>query len=215
MPTNSAHKMLVLASAMTICAAALVIAPTARAAPGCRVYGFDGDVTITGNGAILDLTFSANGTSAGGPATATGDKGGTMTGTITGGIVENGPRLHLTFMPDAGGGPFVLTGSIRENDLIATGTQAGGTWSTTAPLACLQERSSNPEAQWFQLSKDTDMYDAPGGVGNKLPGFAEGGEGAPLVKIIGCRDENWCHIEVEPGKQVWVWGAAVPANARP
>jgi hypothetical protein len=215
MPTTTERKMLVVASALAVGALGLLATPCAYAAPACEVYGFAGDVRITGNGAITELNFAADGTSAHGSATASGDKGGVMNGTIAGGIVENGPRMHLTFIPDAGGGPFVLTGSIRENDLVATGTQVGGTWSTTAPLACLQERSSKPGAYMFQLSEDTDMYDGPSGTGKKLPGFAEGGEGAPLVKLVECRDDNWCQIEVSPGKLVWVWGGAVPEYARP
>ncbi len=154
----------------------------AHAAPVCEVYGFAGDVTIKGNGAIVELNFSANGTSAHGPATASGDKGGVMTGIIAAGSSGTVRGLHLTFTPEgAGGGPFVLTGSIREDDMTATGTQTGGSWSTMGPLACLREGKPQTGEDMFQLSEDIDMYDEPGGVGNKLPGFAAGGKNAPLA----------------------------------
>ena len=214
MPTTMPGTTLAAAAAVTVAASGLLtVAAPVHAAPLCARYGFAGDVTIKGNGAILELNFTADGTSAHGSATASGDKGGVMTGSIAGGIIEDGPGLHLTFVPD-GGGSYVFSGSIRESDLIATGTQTGGTWSTVGPLACLEKRSPLPGEDMFQLSEDTDMYDAPGGVGNKLPGFANGGRDAELVRMLKCQDDNWCQIEVTPGQQVWVWGGAVPEDAR-
>ena len=84
--------------------------PPAQAAPACEVYGFAGPVTIKGNGAIIELSFSADGRSAGGPATGQTDKGGALTGTISGGIIGNGPGINLTFTPEGAGGGIVLNG---------------------------------------------------------------------------------------------------------
>ena len=98
--------------------------------------------------------------------------------------------------------------------MTATGTQTGGSWSTVGPLACLQKGSPKPGEDMFQLSEDTDMYDEPRGVGNKLPGFAAGGKNAPLARLLGCQNDNWCQIEGIPGEPVWVWGGAVPEDAR-
>jgi hypothetical protein len=217
MPTTFGRAGVVAATAIS--ALGLFTTPIAsHAAPACDLYGFAGDVTITGNGAITELNFSANGTSAHGTATAMGDKGGSMTGIIAGGIVENGPRLHLTFTPDSGGS-YVFTGYIREDTLIATGTQGPGTWSTVGPLACLQA-GPGPDPpdlggdHMFQLSGDVDMYDKPGGNGNKL-GVADGKPDGPQVNLIGCQSDNWCQIAVPPDNQfVWVWGGFVPAEAR-
>ena len=215
MPTTTGRKMLVVASAITTGVLGLLATPiAAQAAPTCELPGFAGKVTITGDGAIIRLEFSANGTSAtGGRATAMTDKGGALTGTIGGGIIENGPGIHLTFTPDgATGGSFVLTGEVRP-DLIAVGKQVGGSWSTEGPLACLKESGPQPGVM-FQLTGDVDMYDQPDGKGNKLPGFAEGGEGAPLVKLLECKPSNWCNIVTPDNKSVWVWGDFVPPEAR-
>ena len=202
-----------LASAAAISAATVLGAPTpAQAAPACEVYGFAGPVTIKGNGAIIELSFSADGRSAGGPATGQTDKGGPLTGTISGGIIGNGPGINLTFTPEGAGGGIVLNGAIREDDLIATGTQTGGTWSTTGPLACLDEAAATPNDGTAKVTGDVDRYDAPGGVGNKYDGWVEGGEGQ-RVPLITCNDENWCNV-IAPnfgpdGKAVWVWGGFI------
>jgi hypothetical protein len=187
----------------------LMAAPVpVHAAPACGEYGFAGPVTIKGNGAIIELTFSANGRSAGGPATGLDDKGGALKGTISGGIIGNGPGINLTFTPEGGGG-IVFNGAIREDDLIATGTQPAGSWSTAGPLACLDGADAALNDGTAKVTGDVDMYEGPGGVGQKYPGWLDGGEGQ-RVPLITCNDENWCNV-IAPnfgpdGKAVWVWG---------
>jgi hypothetical protein len=196
-----------------VTALGLLVAPApVHAAPACGEYGFAGPVTIEGNGAIIELNFSADGRSAGGPATGLGDKGNALKGTISGGVIGNGPGINLTFTPEGVGGGMVFNGAIREDDLIATGTQTGGTWSTAGPLACLDEAEAAPKDGTAKVTGDVDMYDAPGGVGNKYDGWLEGGEGQ-RVPLITCNDENWCNV-IAPnfgpdGKAVWVWGGFI------
>ena len=223
MSTTTKQKTLIAASAAAISAIGLLTVPApAQAAPACDVYGFAGNVTIRedyGDG-FRDVSFSANGSTAGGPATTKDSKGFTSTGTISGGIIENGPRINLTFFEKAGAiDGYNYTGVIREGDLIATGEQGDVPWSTLAPLACLQtgaqqDPGPKPGDHMFQLTGDVDMFDKSDGKGNKLPGFADGGEGAPLVNLLGCTKANWCNIVTADNQFVWVWGSFVPPEAR-
>jgi hypothetical protein len=207
---SSAHARTIFAICATgIGALGLLAVPApAHAAPGCAEYGFAGPVTIKGNGAIIQLDFTANGRSAAGQATGQGDKGNALTGTIGGGIIGDGPGISLTFTPAGAGAGMTLNGAINPDNLIATGTQPGGTWSTAGPLACLDE-AATPNDGTAEVTRDVDMYDAPGGTGNKYDGWLEGGDGQ-RVPLITCKDDNWCNV-IAPnfgpeGKAVWVWG---------
>ena len=214
MPSTTKRTTLVAASAATIATSGLLMTPSTVDAAPCEVYGFAGPVTITGTGAVTRLNFSGEGTSVGGPASAMSDKGAAVNGIISGGIVEDGPGVHLTFTPD-GGGSHVFAGTIRENDLIATGTEGPGTWKTDGPLACLKEGAPKPGDHMFTLTGDVDMYKRPGGNDDdKLPGFVEGGPGSPQVNLIGCQKDNWCQIVTADKQFVWVWGEFVPPEAR-
>jgi hypothetical protein len=218
--SQTERKALLAASATAIIALGLLTPATGQAAPTCEVYGFAGPVTIRedyGGSEFLDISFSATGTIAGGPATAKPSKGGNppTTGTITGGIVENGPGINLTYTekPNSAGGipTYNFVGAIRESDMIATGKEGEHPWSTLGPLACLQAKPSGNHM--VNLTGDVDIYDKPGGVGNKLPGFAEGGPDSPQVNLIECQKDNWCQIVVPDGRSVWVWGDFVPDRA--
>ncbi len=215
MSTTKDLKTIVAASATAISALGLLIAPApVHAAPACEVYGFAGNVTIRedyGGGEYVDFSFSATGTTAGGPATATPSKGGNppTTGTITGGIVENGPGINLTYTEppnSAGGVPiYHFAGAIRESDMIATGKEREHSWRTLGPLACLDEPATTGQGM-AKVTGDVDMYDAPGGVGSKYPGFLDDKDGTATVQLIKCQDDNWCNV-VAPGiGPVWVWG---------
>lgn len=101
------QRTLVAASVTAISAFGMLTATApAHAAPVCEVYGFAGDVTIKGNGAIVELNFSANGTSAHGPATASGDKGGVMTGIIAGGSSRTVQDSTSRLLPTPGAAPL-------------------------------------------------------------------------------------------------------------
>ena len=62
------------------------------------------------------------------------------------------------------------------------------------------------------VNGDVDMYKSPGGDGEKLPHWLEGGQTAEgpdkgqLVKVYTCQDDNWCNVEAPGVGSVWVWG---------
>ena len=215
MPTTFGRKTLFAASATAISALGLLTGPApAQAAPGCEVYGFAGEVTITGDGAIGFLRFSANGTSAHGTATAMSDKGAAMTGFISGGIIEDGPGIHLTFTPDVAlaGGPYVFTGEIRQRDLIAVGSQVGGSWSTEDPLACLQtgaqpDPGPPPPPMATVVGEAVDVYERPNINDDLTPiGILQVNK---QVQLVGdCQPEAWCQVKGPdvPTGQGFIWG---------
>jgi hypothetical protein len=222
MPTATGRKILVVASAITIGALGLLAAPiAAQAAPICEVYGFAGEVTITGRGEISYLNFSANGSSAtGGQATAM-SKGAAMTGFISGGIIEDGPGIHLTFTPDRplAGGPYVLTGGVRP-DLIAVGSQVGGSWSTEKPLACLRERGPTPgnpgpppplppttPAMATVVGEDVDVYERPN-INDDLTPIGTLRVNKQVQLVGDCQPEAWCQVKGPdvPTGQGFIWG---------
>ena len=221
MRTAIGRRMLVVASAVTVGALGLLEAPiAAQAAPTCEMYGFAGEVTITGQGAIILLRFSANGTSAHGPATAMSDKGGAMTGFIAGGIIENGPGIHLTFTPDVAlaGGPYVFTGEIRQTDLIAVGSQSGGFWNTEGPLACLQGGAQpNPgpppplppttPARATVVGEDVDVYERPN-INDDLTPIGTLRVNTQVQVVGDCQPEAWCQVKGPdvPTGQGFIWG---------
>ncbi len=57
-----------------------------------------------------------------------------------------------------------------------------------------------------KVTGDVDMYDAPGGTGNKYPGFLDDKDGTATVPLITCHDDNWCNVIAPSGQAVWVWG---------
>ena len=61
---------------------------------------------------------------------------------------------------------------------------------------------ATPQPQ-FEITADVDLYDSPGGGGNKV-GTLNGGDVYANVK---CRADKWCQV---PGKG-WVWGDFVKA----
>ena len=50
---------------------------------------------------------------------------------------------------------------------------------------------------------DVDVYDQPGGEGNKRPQFLKGGSEVNLLK----EDDHWCNVQGDavPGGPGWVW----------
>ena len=64
------------------------------------------------------------------------------------------------------------------------------------------EEAAIPQPQ-FEIPADVDLYDSPGGSGNKI-GALNGGDVYANVK---CRADKWCQV---PGKG-WVWGDFVKA----
>jgi hypothetical protein len=88
----------------------------------------------------------------------------------------------------------------------ARGTHGDATWGTLLPLTCLGAAAPQNMAK---VTGDVDMYDAPGGVGNKYPGFLDDNGGNATVQLITCQDDDWCNV-VAPGiGPVWVWGGFI------
>jgi hypothetical protein len=155
-------------------------------------------------------------------------------GTPYGGM--NGNSINFTIDFDSGpskGHTSVFQGQI-DPDGFASGTIADGgiTWRSSEKISCVYKPpvvdapkpapapAPAPPAQsadhMFQLTADRDMYKRPGGNDDdKLPGFVDGKPDGPQVNLIGCQKDNWCQIAVPPDNQfVWVWGDAVPPEAR-
>jgi hypothetical protein len=170
-------------------------------APACTQYGFSGNVEIDYGGG--GVTFSANGTTASGPATYTSDKGGESKGTISGGIT-GGRLIALSFQPDDGGAAVRFDGTVGD-DGVGTGRMGVTPWRSLAPFTCLDAAApANPQGM-AEVTGDVDMYDKPGGDGTKYPGWLEGGEGQ-TVQLITCQPDNWCNVVAPDGRSVWVWG---------
>jgi hypothetical protein len=223
MTSTIRHKVLATASATAIGALGVLMAQVpAHAAPGCAQYGFPGQLQIfEGDVAYaIRTTFSSTGPTASGPADRKDTSGKASTGTISGDI--KGRKINLLYTSDIGAKHFLI-GDIGDDGIghgladVIDGTNTP--WSSAGPFTCLDAAAPGgkpdipPGMGW--VNGDVDMYDKPGGVGNKYPDWLEGGattEGpdrGQLVKLITCQDDNWCNV-VAPGiGPVWVWGESI------
>lgn len=196
------------AAATAISAVGLLTGPVPAQAAPCEQYGFPGEVKVTQGdpGYAVQTTFSSTGPTASGPASSKDTNGEASTGSISG--VIKGRKVTLRYLAD-GAGSYGFFGNV-DDDGIARGLvdPFDGSeipWSTGGPLTCLDKAASPGTSAdgRADVTGDVDMYDAPGGVGNKLPGFLAGGQ---RVELITCKDDNWCNVIAPDGKGVWVWG---------
>jgi len=188
-------------------------------APPCVQYGWAGNTVLQHTNGWT-ATFNATGTSSSQPASATHTGGGRLAGTVD--AVINGRSVSL-LMKWNNGAVGNYTGTVGDDgiargdtvDLVHPENKAG--WNTASPLSCLKTEAPPPVVAppdkppvvappppVATVPLDTDVYDAPDGVGNKI-GTLQGGEGQTVELFgVGCRADQWCNI-VWPGRADGAW----------
>jgi hypothetical protein len=162
---------------------------------------FEGDP-----GYAIRTVFSATGQTASGPASSTDTNGKGSTGTISGNIT--GRHISLVYR---GAEVYNFKGDVGDDakghGVVNAVDGSQRSWTTGAPLKCVSAPEPGTSADGrANVTGDVDMYDAPGGVGNKLPGFLAGDQ---RVELITCNDDNWCNVITSDGNAVWVWGGFI------
>lgn len=223
---------LIAVAAAAIGAMGLVPVPAAQAQPKCVQFGFPGDVQLRQTNG-WSVTFSSTGSTASGPAQATGDSGAKMTGNVSGGI--EGRDINLVIQWNEGSrGRY--TGSVGDDyymsglsvDEVTPSSRAN--YRSVFPISCLTladppkpqppregpiPADPAPEGRGpltdsmsksVEITDDVDVYDAPGG-GGKVIGVLDGGDGQ-RTGLFGCNPDNWCRISFTggPDGKGWVWG---------
>jgi hypothetical protein len=190
----------------------LLAAPAAHA-DSCKVTGNNLSLHQTNQGGY-NVHVNANGSALGPRAVAvtSGGEHGTY-GNASGGIAGDTVDFIITFDDNQGTAKF--SGKVGA-DGIAHGTSTGpsipinlwnpGPWDSTDPLNCGPAAGQKATAT---VKKQSDVYDAPDGVGNRLGAadyFLVPGRQLELVEP--CRS-NWCHLVIPdaqvPGGQGWVY----------
>ncbi len=229
--TTARSLLTVSATAMTAIGILAISAPVAQAtpmfpsapAPACVQYGWDG-ITALSHTNGWTATFSAEGSAFHAAANGSHPSGlrqhGVIEGAITGGQVKFAINWDT-------GAHVIYTGTVGEDkkahgkafDKNSPVNQAD--WHTVAPLKCLKTAEPAPApAPVPPPVKDigrkdvivvqaSDVYDAPGGTGNKI--LVNGGDfflqpDRKLQWVEPCKD-NWCHLKIHevPGGTGWVF----------
>jgi hypothetical protein len=184
-------------------------------APACTQFIFSGPVEIR-SAQQTDLTFSANGATADGPAKISGAGIPAVDGTVKGSITGDDIALTLTSSD-----PGLLPNAQYSGQVEADGSAAGTVkfvghedlgdvdWNTTAKFFCAKGAQNGTTQQTATVRKDSDVYDAPDGKGNRLgPQSYFLPVGRALTAAEPCRD-NWCLLNIPdpevPGGKGWVY----------
>ncbi|GFG53419.1 hypothetical protein CQY20_12235 [Mycolicibacterium agri] len=214
-------------------ALSLLAPPPAQALPRCNQFGFPGDVLLRQTNG-WSVAFSSTGTTASGPAHATGDSGATMDGTVSGSIFKN-RRVNLVIKWN-GGPTGEYTGQVGDDYHISGDTAGGGTQSkfrSVFPISCLIPAAAEPPLEGplpaepapapppppraplppdsmsksVVVNQDTDVYNIPDGDNGTVIGVLDGGEGQ-RVGLYGCDENGWCRISFKdgPNGKGFVWG---------
>jgi hypothetical protein len=220
--STTSHRTFIATSATAIATVGLLAAPVpALADPPCNNFGWPGAVTLTEQGADQwTYTFTSTGPTATGPATIGG-----LRAMVTGGIT--GRQISLKFAIDKGQqnpigyDVWELGGEVQSDDIGRGSSLNRKQWETNTKLVCLDVGANQgggngqggdngqggaAPAGMAKVLGDVDMYEEPGGVGSPLPGFLDDKDGTATVKLITCRDDNWCNVDAPGVGPVWVWG---------
>lgn len=139
---------LIRASVAVVGAIGLLAAPAVAHAlpplplsPQCAgIWGFDGESIITERDTGWTVTFSGQGRQARGPAIASNNRGESKTGSVRGGITDDGRRYNVSV--DYDNGQYQLyTGRVSVDGVVTGATNNGITLESgkafTQRLACL------------------------------------------------------------------------------
>ncbi|MDT5081540.1 MAG: hypothetical protein QOJ80_6177 [Mycobacterium sp.] len=115
--------------------------PPLPLAPQCKgTWGFDGESVIFEPDTGWSVTFSSNGRLATGDATASNNQGESKTGTVRGGITEDGRRYNVSVDYD-NGQHQLYSGRVSRDGVVTGATNNGITLesgkSFTQRLVCL------------------------------------------------------------------------------
>ena len=213
----------------------LPIAPAAQAAPKpCTWYGFDGEFPVRGLGQTgatgWTVTFNSTGSKASGSALAVFDDGGTVYGTVSGGIDGRAVNLSITWN-NKPNNVWTLTGTVEDDGLVHNGGPSS--WTSSRPLKCIDPdikinqlpgpivtapEAPAPQAPPAQpeppagpktatvVGEPVDVYSARAHEGGKVIGVLPVGTQVQLGGA--CQPQDWCQVSgnAVPNGQGWVWG---------
>jgi hypothetical protein len=170
------------------------------------------------------VTFTSTGSTASGSALAVFDDGGTVSGTVSGGIQGRNVDLAITWN-NKPNNIWTLTGSVEDDGLVHNGGPSF--WTSSRPLACKdldtkinslpgsiitaprapapQAPPAPPAPPVGKATSDVDVYDAPHG-GRTVIGMLREGTYVLLAKT--CPQNDWCQVTGPnvPTGNGWVWG---------
>ena len=201
--------------------------PMLPLAPACTQYGFNGEFPIRGLGEVgaggWTVTFTSTGSTAGGSALAVFDDGGTVSGTVRGGIQGRTVDLAITWN-NKPNNIWTLVGTVEDDGLVHNGGPSF--WTSSRPLACkdLDIKTNTlpgsiitapgapapptpPAAPVAaKVISDVDLYDAPDG-GRTVIGMLYEGTYVLLADKT-CPQNDWCQVTGPnvPAGNGWVWG---------
>lgn len=196
--------------------------------PACTQYGFNGEFSVRGLGEVgaggWTVTFTSTGSAASGTALAVFDDGGTVYGTVRGGIQGRTVDLAITWN-NKPNNIWTLVGTVEDDGLVHNGGPSF--WTSSRPLACkdLDIRTNTlpgpivtapgapapptpPAAPVAaKVVGDVDVYDAAHG-GRTVIGVLYDGTYVLLAKKEACPQNDWCQVTGPnvPTGNGWVWG---------
>jgi len=206
------------AAATAISAAGLIVVPApAQALPACVQFGFPGDVQLRQSDG-WNVTFSSVGSIASGPAQARHDTGGTLSGTVAGGIEgrninvvinwNNGSRGRYTGVV---GDDYHMSGDSVD---INPESDARAKYRSVFPISCLTTADPKPAEPppvpatrtAFVDGEDVDVYDVPDGDKGNILGILQKDKGVQVN--ADCKPASWCLVSgvAVPTGQGWIWG---------
>jgi hypothetical protein len=201
--------------------------PMVPLAPACTQYGFDGEFAMRGLGQVgaggWTVTITSTGSTASGSALAVFDDGGTVYGTVSGGIRGRTVDLTVTWN-NKPNNVWTFVGAVEDDGLVHNGGPSY--WTSSRPLTCqdldtkinklpggIITAPADPAPQAppaapvaARVISDVDVYDAPDG-GRTVIGTLYAGTYVLLAEKT-CAQNDWCQVtgpNVPTGKG-WVWG---------
>lgn len=206
-------------------------APAVHAAPkACAQYGFDGEFPVRGLGQAgatgWTVTFNSSGSAASGSALVVFDDGGTVYGTVSGGIEGRNVNLSITWN-NKPNNVWTLTGTVDDDGLVHNGGPSS--WTSSRALKCMDldiettprpgpiDTAPEPAPQpppappagpktATVVGESVDVYSARAHEGGKVIGVLPVGTQVQLVGA--CQPQDWCQVSgnAVPNGQGWVWG---------
>jgi hypothetical protein len=179
-------------------------------APECAQFAFDGPIELAFQNSVL--RFDAVGTAASVPAKIGVDAEGSVDATITGRDIQ----VKFT-QNNANKDTLTLIGTVDNNGLASGAQPVPWLQSAGKGLSCTVQGEPKMEPQQagtVTVLKDSDVYDAPEGAGNRLeePFFLDNDR--VLATVQPCAD-NWCLLAIPdlpggahgnlPAGQAWVY----------
>jgi hypothetical protein len=218
-----------LAAATAISAVGLLVVPAPAQAlpmiPLAPVCSFNGTYVLNQSNGFR-VEFPWNGTSPSGTAISYGnDQKPAGTGPVSGGISSANEVAVIIDWAGPSQGQYVgkldSLGNVRggsTQDIGVPGNTAA--WDSVTPLNCVEAPAApvvkpadpvTPAQQTATVKKASNVYDLPGGNGNRVGGenyFLAAGR---QLKVVQPCADDWCYLEIPdaqvPGGKGWVYQA--------